>query len=189
MKNENTNLTGKLLVAMPGMGDPRFEHSVVYICTHTAEGAMGLIVNKPQPQLKLWSLLEQLDISVKSLAHDIPVQFGGPVDETRGFVLHTNDYAVSPDTLPIGDHFAMTTTRTILQDLANGKGPEISLLVLGYSGWSAGQVEAELLQNGWLICDPNVEIVFGLANEHKWTAALRTIGIDPLMLSSQAGRA
>ena len=91
MKNENTNLTGKLLVAMPGMGDPRFEHSVVYICTHTPEGAMGLIVNKPQPQFKLQSLLEQLDISVKSLAHDIPVQFGGPVDETRGFVLHTND--------------------------------------------------------------------------------------------------
>ena len=189
MESENLNLAGKLLVAMPGMGDRRFSHSVVYISTHSEDGAMGLIVNKPNPKLDSKSLLDHLNIPTGPSMPDIPVHFGGPVEQARGFLLHSAEYTGDPDTLRINTDFALTATVDILKKLSEGGGPKISLLALGYSGWAAGQLEAELLANGWLICDASFEIVFGLADVDKWAMALNSLGIDPLMLSAQSGRA
>jgi len=189
MISQNANLTGKLLVAMPGMGDPRFTHSVIYIGTHSADGAMGLIVNKPNPKLELKTLLGHLDIETGPSTPDITVHFGGPVEQSRGFVLHSAEYIGDPDTLRIGADFALTATIDILRDLSQGNGPNTSLLALGYSGWAAGQLEAELLANGWLICDASFEIVFGLVDADKWAKALGSMGIDPMMLSAQSGHA
>ena len=189
MEVQNTNLTGKLLVAMPSMGDPRFEHSVVYISSHSEDGAMGLIVNKPNQKLELKALLGHLDISSGPATPEVSVYFGGPVEQSRGFLLHSAEYMGDPDTVRIDAHFALTATVDVLKDLAQGTGPETSLLALGYSGWSVGQLEAELLANGWLICEASPEIVFQLANADKWVAALASLGVDPMMLSAQSGRA
>lgn len=189
MEVQDTNLTGKLLVAMPGMGDPRFEHSVVYISSHSEDGAMGLIVNKPNHKLELIALLGHLDISAGPATPEVSVYFGGPVEQSRGFLLHSVDYIGDPDTVRIDSHFALTATVDVLKELAQGTGPETCLLALGYSGWSAGQLEAELLANGWLICEASPEIVFQLANADKWAAALASLGVDPMMLSAQSGRA
>ena len=189
MKTEVMNLAGKLLVAMPAMGDVRFEYSVVYVCAHSDEGTMGLIVNKPNPKLKFKKLLNQQNISFNGSIIDTKVHFGGPVEQIRGFILHSSDYQAGVDTLNVDKSFSMTATPDILEDMAKGDGPDISLLALGYSGWASGQVEAELLQNGWLICDATYDLVFNIANSDKWAAALASLGVDPLMLSSQAGRA
>ena len=189
MTTEVMNLAGKLLVAMPAMGDVRFEYAVVYVCAHSDEGTMGLIVNKPNPKLKFKKLLNQLNISFNGSIIDTKVHFGGPVEQIRGFILHSSDYQAGVDTLNVDESFSMTATPDILEDMAKGDGPDISLLALGYSGWASGQVEAELLQNGWLICDATYELVFNIANSDKWAAALASLGVDPLMLSSQAGRA
>ncbi|MGB0798726.1 MAG: YqgE/AlgH family protein [Planktomarina sp.] len=189
METLDSNLAGKLLVAMPGMTDSRFEHSVIFMCAHSEEGAMGLIVNKPAPDLEFKSLLEQLSISPAENARDIHVHFGGPVENGRGFVLHSADYDETDATLQVDDHFGMTATIDVLEDLAEGNGPDISLLALGYAGWAPGQIEAEILQNGWLTCDASFDIVFGLANDQKWTGALQSIGVDPLTLSASAGHA
>ena len=176
-------------LAMPGMGDPRFEHSVVYISSHSEDGAMGLIVNKPNPKLELIALLGHLDISAGPATPEVSVYFGGPVEQSRGFLLHSADYIGDPDTVQIDSHFALTATVDVLKELAQGTGPETCLLALGYSGWSASQLEAELLANGWLICEASPEIVFQLANADKWAAALASLGVDPMMLSAQSGRA
>lgn len=197
IKSDNHNqtaadLSGKLLIAMPGMGDPRFEKSVVYICAHGDEGAMGLIINKPTPDLMFADLLEQLGIPQGDAAGPSggqPIHFGGPVETARGFVLHSSDYAIADATLTIDPVFAMTATRDILADMARGQGPVKSLLALGYAGWAPGQLEAELQQNGWLVTDAAPEIVFAEENGSKWKAALETLGIDPLMLSAAGGRA
>ena len=189
MVYQHSNLAGKLLVAMPGMGDPRFKHSVVYIGTHSEDGAMGLIINKPNPKVELTTLLEYLDIPTGPSTPNISVHFGGPIEQSRGFLLHSAEYVSDPDTVMINTDFAITATIEILKDLSKGLGPNTSLLVLGYSGWAAGQLEAELLANGWLICDASFEIVFGLADADKWAKALDFLGIDPTMLSSQSGRA
>ena len=189
MKPTDSNLCGKLLIAMPDMGDPRFAHSVVYICAHAEDGAMGLIVNKPQTEIRFSALLEQLDIARAPDARDIRVHFGGPVEMARGFVLHTLDYRSETGTLDVDDGIGMTATLDVLEDLAKGRGPETSMLALGYAGWGPGQLEDEIAQNGWLSCDARSDIVFGRANEHKWTAALKVLGIDPVLLSSTAGRA
>ena len=189
MVYQHSNLAGKLLVAMPGMGDPRFTHSVVYIGTHSEDGAMGLIINKPNPKVELTTLLGYLDIPTGPSTPNISVHFGGPVEQSRGFLLHSAEYTGDPDTLRINTDFALTATVDILKKLSEGDGPKISLLALGYSGWAAGQLEAELLANGWLICDASFEIVFGLADVDKWAMALNSLGIDPLMLSAQSGRA
>ena len=189
MVNHNSNLAGKLLIAMPGMGDPRFTHSVVFIGTHSEDGAMGLIINKPNPKLELKTILGHLDISSGPSTPNIPVHFGGPVEQSRGFLLHSAEYMGDPDTVIISTDFAITATIEILKDLSQGFGPNTRLLALGYSGWAAGQLEAELLANGWLICDASFEIVFGLADADKWAKALDSLGIDPTMLSSQSGRA
>lgn len=183
------DLTGKFLIAMPGMGDPRFETSLILVCAHTPTGAMGLIVNKPLPEPGFQALLEQLEIPTTPDCARIPVQFGGPVEGGRGFVLHGPDYTTGEGTLPVGDSFAMTATLEILRELGHGRGPSRALLALGYSGWGPGQLEAEMLHNGWLSCEATPEIVFAADNTTKWDRALKTLGVNALMLSSAAGRA
>lgn len=185
------DLTGKLLIAMPGMADPRFDRSVVLICAHSDEGAMGLVVNRNLPEMEFGDLLTQLGIDRTPGSRKVPVHFGGPVEPGRGFVLHQ----IEPGTetpegrLDIGPGLAMTTTRDILEDLARGAGPERAVLSLGYAGWGPGQLEAEMLANGWLVADRSDDILFGEANSGKWQAALRGIGVDPSVLSAAAGRA
>jgi putative transcriptional regulator len=181
-------LHGQLLIAMPGMGDLRFERSVIFLCAHSAEGAMGLIVNKPAPDLSFADLLAQLKIpATVDLAHT-RVHFGGPVEHGRGFVLHSADYTVQESSMCVTPDFAMTATVDILQDMARGAGPARSLLALGYAGWGPGQLEGEIQANGWLTAPADPEVVFGLRDGEKWSAALRSISIDPRLLS-EGGRA
>lgn len=184
------NLTGKVLIAMPGMTDPRFQRSVVLICAHSDEGAMGLVLNRPMPDIDFGELLEQLGIETDA-ARPIEVRFGGPVEPGRGFVLHSvPEYGDDPEgRLRIGQALALTTTRDILEDLAHGHGPESAVLALGYAGWGPGQLEDEMLQNGWLTGNSADDLIFGSDHDAKWQAALRAQGIDPSMLSGAAGRA
>ena len=183
------DLTGQLLVAMPGMGDLRFDHSVIFICTHNADGAMGLIVNKPALNLKLGDVLDRVsDVNLDDTS-GLGVHLGGPVETERGFVLHSAEYRSVMQTLDIAEGFAMTATLDILEDIARGKGLERALLALGYAGWGARQLEAEIAQNGWLTCDASAKIVFDLDDASKWAAALKSLGIDPLVLSATPGRA
>lgn len=183
------NLTGKLLVAMPGMGDPRFDHSVIFMTVHSGEGAMGLMVNKPAPDLKLSDVLDQLVDGEVSPDDGLGVHIGGPVETGRGFVLHSDEYVSAIETLKIGSGFALTATLDVLEDIAAGKGPQRALMMLGYAGWGPGQLEGEIARNGWLTCDASVDLVFGLPDGKKWGAALNSLGIDPLGLSAAAGRA
>lgn len=189
MNTEGTDLTGKMLIAMPGMGDPRFARSIVYMCAHSPEAALGLIVNKPTPEVRFPDLLGQLGIATGPGARDIRVHFGGPVEMGRGFVLHSSDFASEGGTLQVDDDVSLTATLDILEAIARGKGPQSSMLALGYAGWGPGQLESEIASNGWLTCPARKDLLFGRANEHKWTAALKSIGVDPLTLSSAAGRA
>lgn len=186
---DESDLTAKLLIAMPGMGDPRFEHSVVLICAHSPDGAMGLIVNKPMADLRFVELAGQLEIGEGAPAWDDVVRYGGPVEPGRGFVLHSIDFASPLATLEVGGGFAMTATLDILEELAAGRGPERALLALGYAGWGPGQLEAEILANGWLTAEAAPELVFDSADAGKWSAALKTLGVDPLSLSAAAGHA
>ena len=186
---DSADLCGKLLIAMPGMGDPRFEGSVIFMCAHTPEGSMGLIVNKPAPGLKMNDLLKQLKIPRGDGSRDVRVHFGGPVEHGRGFVLHSGEYGASDSTLKVDDRFGMTATLDILADMAQGTGPERRILALGYSGWGPGQLEGEIQRNGWLTCDAAPEIVFSADDDGKWVAALAALGIDPLLLSAEGGRA
>ena len=192
----SSNLTGKLLIAMPGMLDPRFERTVILICAHSDDGAMGLVVNRALPDVRFPQLLEQLGIGPGHATRDIPVRFGGPVEPGRGFVLHRAeavdddpDHADPEGTVRIDDDLVMTTTRNILEDFAAGLGPEPAVLALGYAGWGPGQLDNEILQNGWLTSERGDEIVFGTDNDAKWMLALRDMGIDPLLLSPSAGHA
>ena len=187
--NQSESLTGKLLIAMPGMGDPRFDRSVVYLCDHSDKGAMGLIVNKPNPRLSFSDLLKQLEIDVSPRGPALKVHFGGPVEIGRGFVLHSPDYASATSTLEIDDAFSMTATVDVIEDIANGAGPERAFFALGYSGWGPGQLESEIGQNGWLTCDATRDIVFAVEDAEKWMAALGELGVDALTLSAAAGRA
>ena len=189
MNVSDSNLVGKLLIAMPDMSDPRFANTVVYMCAHSDEGGMGLIVNKPQPEIKFAKLLEQMDIPVAAGARVVRVHYGGPVEEQRGFVLHSNDYASDNGTLDVDDDFRMTATLQVSEDIACGQGPDVSMMALGYAGWGPGQLEYEICQNGWLTCAPSDEILFGPENDGKWAAALKLLGVDPLVLSATAGRA
>ncbi len=189
MPVENVNLCGKLLIAMPGMSDPRFDKSVVYMCAHSDEGAMGLILNKPTPEVPFAGLLKQLSIKALPGIPETPIYFGGPVEIGRGFVLHTADYDLDEITLQVDAQFSMTATRDILTDIANNEGPQQALLALGYAGWGSGQLEHEIQQNGWLTCDATLEVVFDVPDADKWVAALKLLGVDALMLSATAGRA
>lgn len=184
-----TDLTGQLLIAMPGMPDPRFEHSLIYLCAHSDEGAMGLIVNKPSADVTFGNLIDQL--SIDEGPEDVAglrVHFGGPVELGRGFVLHSPDFRSEMTTLNVDDGFAMTGTLDVLENIARGTGPAKRLIVLGYAGWGPGQLESEIAANGWLTCDASTALVFDTADGDKWEAALGTLGISPLALSSEGGR-
>jgi len=189
MFDDTKSLAGKLLIAMPDMGDPRFAQSVVYICAHAEDGSMGLIVNKPQVEIQFDALLEQLGIERAPDVRDIRVHIGGPVDHARGFVLHSTDYKSGLGTLQVDDDVAMTATMDVLEDIGQGRGPKSSMLALGYAGWGPGQLESEISHNGWLTCDARMDILFGRADECKWTSALKQLGVDPVALSTRAGRA
>ena len=183
------DLTGKLLVAMPGMGDPRFDRAVVFLCAHSEEGAMGLMVNQPAAELSFSDLLAQLEIEPTRPVDGTRIHVGGPVEHGRGFVLHSADYESSDATLHVDDSFGMTATLDILEDMANGRGPDSALLALGYSGWGPGQLEGEIARNGWLTTEASPDLVFATDNAGKWERALKTLGVDPLTLSAAAGRA
>jgi putative transcriptional regulator len=189
-------LDGQMLIAMPVMGDPRFERSVIYMCAHSSEGAMGIIVNHPAGSIDFPQLLMQLDIiksadQIKVPDHGEPMQVlkGGPVDTGRGFVLHTSDFFIQDATLRIDEDICLTATVDILKAIAKGAGPKHAILALGYAGWAPGQLENEIQHNGWLHCPADPDLVFGAAVEEKYPRALRKIGIDPGMLSGDAGHA
>jgi putative transcriptional regulator len=185
---EDGYLTGQLLVAMPQMLDERFAKSVIYLCAHTEDGAMGLVVNKLLENIDFPDLLDQLDLSPAPGGDDIRVHFGGPVESGRGFVLHTSDY-VQDETMVIDDQIAMTATTDILRDIAEGDGPRNSLLALGYAGWGPGQLDTEIQANGWLSVAADDTLVFGTDPDTIWKDALAKMGIDVSMLSGDAGHA
>ena len=163
--------------------------SVIFMCAYSNEGAMGLVINKPTEELRLNDLLKQLSISTGSDTRDLPVHFGGPVEHGRGFVLHDGAYHSSLSSLDVSPDFAMTATLDILEDIANGQGPEQAIIALGYAGWGPGQLEGEISQNGWLICDADADLVFGTADNAKWEGALARLGVSALALSADAGHA
>jgi putative transcriptional regulator len=183
------DLGGQILIAMPGMADPRFEHAVILVCAHSADGAMGLIINKPVPDLSFDSLIDQLSIPKGEAGREIRVHQGGPVERSRGFVLHSPDWQAGRATMQIAGQYGMTATLDILEALANGAGPSSALLALGYSGWGPGQLEAEIGRNDWLTANGSAELIFSQDDGGKWAGALRRMGIDPVALSATAGRA
>ncbi|MEM0924042.1 MAG: YqgE/AlgH family protein [Pseudomonadota bacterium] len=177
-------LEGQILIAMPGMRDPRFHRTLVYLCAHSADGAMGLIVNKPAETLSVGDLYERLDIPHAPGGAEEPVRFGGPVETGRGFVLHSADYHAPDATLRVDEETSMTATLEILYQMADGKGPRQRIVALGYAGWAAGQLEEELQMNGWLLCVPDRELLFGSDDAAKWDRAMAKLGIDPSVLST-----
>jgi putative transcriptional regulator len=189
-------LDGQLLVAMPGMPDSRFARSVIYVCAHSPEGAMGIVVNQPAANVDFPDLLIQLDIipsgrpiKLPEKAEQMKVIRGGPVETGRGFVLHSADFYIDNSTLPIDEGICLTATVDILRAIARGDGPRDAVLALGYAGWSAGQLETEMQDNGWLNCPMDHDILFDGSFETKYERALRKIGIDPAMLSASSGHA
>jgi len=189
-------LDGQMLIAMPAMSDERFARAVIYVCAHSTEGAMGIVVNQPAQNIKFPDLLVQLEVIPASERIELPVQAedvkvlkGGPVETGRGFVLHSADFFIENSTLPIDEGVCLTATLDILKAIARGNGPSNAILALGYAGWAPGQLEQEIQQNGWLHCDADAELIFGNDVEHKYERALRKIGIDLGMLSSEAGHA
>ena len=177
-------LVGKVLIAMPGMQDPRFARSLVYLCAHSSDGAMGLIVNKCADELVWSDLFEKLDIPIGSANAPKPVHYGGPVETARGFVLHSSDYHAEDATLPVDTTVSMTATLDILHAIAMGVGPDRAIVALGYAGWAPGQLESELQVNGWLTCEPDGDMLFGDENDEKWDRAMAKLGIDPTLLSA-----
>ncbi|KFG67324.1 YqgE/AlgH family protein [Microvirga sp. BSC39] len=193
---ESTYLDGQLLVAMPGMMDERFARAVIFICAHSSEGAMGIILNRPAANVTMPDLLVQLEIvpeveriRLPQKVGNMQVLMGGPVETSRGFVLHSPDFHLAQSTLPIDDSICLTATIDILRAIAAGRGPQNAVLALGYAGWGAGQLEMEMQANGWLNTPADAEIVFNTAADVRYEMALRRIGIEPAMLSMEAGHA
>ena len=189
-------LDGQMLVAMPSMNDERFARAVIYVCAHSTEGAMGIIVNQAVADVDFPDLLVQLNvipdtdrIELPQRAEAVKVLKGGPVETGRGFVLHSADYFIENSTLPIDEGICLTATLEILKAIARGEGPVSAILALGYAGWAPGQLEQEIQDNGWLHCDADSDLIFGTDIDAKYDRALRNIGIDPGMLSSEAGHA
>ena len=185
---DNNYLSGQLLIAMPSMADPRFERSVIYICAHNSDGAMGLLVNRPFESLSFSELLGQLEIDLNDEMSPVRVMFGGPVEQERGFVLHSPDY-LQDASLVVDENVVLTATVEVLQAIADGTGPKNYLLALGYAGWDAGQLDSEIKNNGWLSVGSDHDLIFGSDSESKWLNAMTKIGIDPHMLSDDAGHA
>ncbi len=189
-------LSGQLLIAMPGISDSQFDRSVVYVCAHSAEGAMGIVINRPAEHLSFMELLRQLDIipedraiQVPTSLHRISVFVGGPVETGRGFVLHSADYFAADSTMAIDGRMCLTATIDILRAIAQGVGPHHALLALGYAGWAPGQLESEIQENGWLTCPADSELVFDPRSEEKYKLALNRMGVDPSYLVNQTGNA
>ena len=193
---ERRFLDGQLLIAMPTMSDKRFARSVIYMCAHSNDGAMGLIINQRKRDLNFSSLLEQLDIVKTEKAFKVPpelmdmnVQVGGPVATRQGFVLHSDDYFANDATLPIDSNICLTATIDILKAIAAGKGPDRMMLALGYASWRAGQLESEIQGNGWLNCPADADLIFDRNLEFKYDRAMSKLGIDPSHFVSEAGHA
>src|SRR5215213_7251068 len=189
-------LDGQMLIASPGMRDERFARSVIYMCAHSSEGAMGIVINQPAPHISFRDLLVKLDvipeadkILLPSRAGGVTVLKGGPVETERGFVLHSADFFIENSTLPIDEGVCLTATLDILKAIARGKGPVSAVLALGYAGWAPGQLENEIQSNGWLHCAADEELIFGTDIEGKYMRALRKIGIEIGNLSSEVGHA
>ncbi len=188
-RNSDGFLTGKLLIAMPGMPDMRFEKSVIFMCSHSAEGALGLIVNKPLDGLPFRELMTQMDIPVTDATPSVPVMFGGPVETDRGYVLHSNERASVSASLAVTSEISLTPTIDILRAIARGTGPQKFLFALGYAGWGPGQIEDEIAGNGWIHCDADSEIIFRGDATSKWELALAKLGASISGLSSDIGHA
>lgn len=189
-------LDGQMLIAMPSMRDERFARSLIYVCAHSSEGAMGIIVNQPAPNINFADLLVQLEVIPASdliilppRAGSVKVLRGGPVETGRGFVLHSADFFIENSTLPINDGICLTATLDILKAIARGDGPLSAVLALGYAGWAPGQLETEIQANGWLHCTADPDLIFGADTDIKYDRALKKIGIHPGMLSSESGHA
>ncbi len=188
-------LDGQLLIAMPSMTDPRFHRAVIYVCAHSSEGAMGLVINHRAPHITLRRLLDQLEIpaagakSVSAQYASMAVHAGGPVETSRGFVLHSSDYFAADSTLPINGNVCLTATVDILKAIAKGSGPNKAILALGYAGWAPGQLEREIQSNGWLNCPADIDTVFDSDLENKYLRALQILGVDPSHLVATAGHA
>ena len=181
-------LTGQLLIAMPAMADPRFAQSVIYVCAHTPDGAMGLVVNRPLAKPSFDDLLRQLEVEPVPPARRIRLCAGGPMDHARGFVLHTSDWT-GEGSLKVTDDLALTASLDVLKAIAGGGGPRQGLLALGYAGWAPGQLEAEMAQNAWLSVPAEEQLLFGSDHDTKWRRAMAIMNIDPLLLSEAAGHA
>lgn len=180
-------LNGQLLIAMPGMPDPRFDRTVLYICSHSAEGAMGLIINRTFADVQFSDLMGQLGIT-GSVPVDLPVHFGGPVDSSRGFILHSADYH-SDQTLLVDDQVALTATKDILQAIVSGGGPARAIFALGYASWHAGQLDSEIQANAWLTAPAPGDLIFDPDLDAKWDRAIGSLGFSAGMLSGEAGHA
>ncbi len=185
---QTSYLTGHFLIALPSMPDPRFSKSVIFVCAHNADGAMGLVINRLFDPVDFSELLNQLSIPITPQCRNIPVHFGGPVESGRGFVLHSSDYNCE-GTLVVNEGVSLTATLDILKALAEGKGPKQCILALGYAGWAAGQLDAELQTDGWLHAEGSTELLFDPQVENKWDKILAHIGVNPSMLSTQSGHA
>ncbi|MBY0431495.1 MAG: YqgE/AlgH family protein [Rhodospirillales bacterium] len=181
-------LAGQMLIAMPTMRDPRFVRTVIYICAHTAEGAMGLVVNRRLEALTFPDLLDQLGIEPTTYCDPIRIHFGGPVEAGRGFVLHSTDY-IQDTTMMVDENVALTATVDVLKAIAEGRGPRHSMLALGYAGWSPGQLDSEIRENVWLVGNADDNLLYGENIERKWEQAIANLGIDCTMLSGEAGHA
>ena len=180
---------GQLLLATPKMMDFRFEQAVILICSHSNEGAMGVIINKPTVELKFDDMLKQLKINLKGQTVNQEIYFGGPVDFGRGFVVHSSDYDVPNVSINIQDEYYLTASIEILEDMATGCGPKNSILALGYAGWGPGQLENELLCDSWLICDPDPNLIFSIHPSAKWSGGLKKLGVKPSHLATLSGSA
>jgi len=176
-------------VAMPSMGDPRFAETLIYICSHSEGGAMGLIVNKPIPELDFSELAGQLNLSDEAKDKNVPIYFGGPVENGRGFILHSPDYDLDQATLKVSDKVSLTGTLEVVEDIAQGHGPDRLLFALGYAGWSPNQLEAEIKSNGWLVLSADEEVIFSDDPSESWSKAFDALGVDRRLLSAEAGRA
>ena len=192
-RNDQGFLDGQMLIASPAIEDERFARSLIYVCAHSSEGAMGIIVNQPAPHISFTELLVKLDVipssgTIQLPASDVTVLRGGPVETERGFVLHSADFFIEDSTLPINDGICLTATLDILKAIARGDGPENAVLALGYAGWSPGQLESEMQTNGWLHCSADPDLIFGDIDT-KYSRAMRKIGVQPGMLSNDFGHA